>query len=99
MHARVTTIQLQPGMTEKLTAIFQGAVVPAAKEQQGFKGGQLLTDRNTGKAVAVSLWETEADLAASEASGYYQAQMAKLAGVGFFAGPPVRETYQVSVQV
>jgi heme-degrading monooxygenase HmoA len=96
MHARVTTIQLQPGMADRMSAIFEDSVVPAAKEQ---RGGLLLTDRNTGKAVAISLWDTEADLAASETSGYYQAQMAKLAGVGFFAGPPVRETYQVSVQV
>jgi heme-degrading monooxygenase HmoA len=99
MHARMTTIQLQPGMADRMSAIFEDSVLPVAKEQRGFKGGLLLTDRNTGKAVAISLWETEADVAASESSGYYQAQMAKLAGVGFFAGPPVRETYQVSVQV
>jgi hypothetical protein len=44
------------------------------------------------------LWETEADMAASEASGgYYQVQIAR--GAHFFAAPPVRETYQVNIQV
>jgi heme-degrading monooxygenase HmoA len=99
MYARATTIQLRPGMTDRMSAIFQDDVVPAAQQQPGFRGGLLLTDRDSGKVIAISLWETEADLAAGEASGYYQAQMAKLAGVGFFAGPPVRETYQVAVQV
>jgi heme-degrading monooxygenase HmoA len=98
MHARVVTVQLQPGMIDRAIAIFQESVIPAAHQQKGFKSIQLLTDRNTGKAVVVSLWETEADLAASEAGGYYQAQIVKFSGVGVFAGPPVRETFVVSVQ-
>lgn len=98
MHARVVTVQLQPGTTDRAIAIFEESVVPAATEQQGFNGTLLLTDRATGKAVSITMWETEADLTASEASGYYQAQIVKFAGVGIFAGPPVRETYEVSVQ-
>ena len=99
MHARVTTIHLQPGMLDRTSALFRDDVVPAAKEQQGFKGGLLLTDRSTGRAIAISLWDTEEALVASESSGYYQAQIDKLAGVGFLAGPPDRESYEVSVQV
>jgi hypothetical protein len=86
-------------MSDKTAALFHEAVVPAAKEQAGFKGGLLLTDRSSGKTVAISLWDTAEALAASERSGYYQAQIDKLAGVGFLAGPPVRESYEVSVQV
>ncbi len=99
MHARVVTVQLQSGMTDRAIAIFRESVVPAAQGQHGFKGLQLLTDRNTGKALVISLWETDADLTASETSGYYQTQVIKFAGVGIFAGPPVRETYEVNVQV
>jgi heme-degrading monooxygenase HmoA len=95
----MVTVQLQPGMTDQAIAIFQTSVVPAAREPQGFKGGLRLTDRNTGKFVSISFWETAADLTASETSGYYQAQVNKLAGVGVFAGPPVRDAYEVSVQV
>ena len=51
MQARVVTIQFQPGMTDRAIAIFQESVVPAAREQQGFTGGLLLTDRTTGKPL------------------------------------------------
>ena len=97
MHARVVTIQTQPGKTEEAIRIYRDSVMPAAKEQKGFKSALLLTDPDTGKGVSVTLWETEADQKASEASGYFQQQIAKFAAV--FAGPPVREAYVVSVQV
>jgi heme-degrading monooxygenase HmoA len=71
MHARLTTIQLQPGMTERLGAIFNETVLPAARQQGGFRGGLLLTEAATGKAVLVSLWESEAHLLAGEGNGYY----------------------------
>jgi heme-degrading monooxygenase HmoA len=99
MHARVTTIQLQPGMTDRLEGIFNESVLPAARQQEGFRGGLLLASGSTGKAVLVSLWESEADLQAGESNGYYVEQVARLAGVGLFAGPPVRETYEVKLQV
>jgi heme-degrading monooxygenase HmoA len=99
MHARLTTIQLQPGMTDRLEGIFSESVLPAAKQQDGFRGGLLLAAPGTGKAVLVSLWESEADLQAGESSGYYVEQISKLAGVGLFAGPPARETFEVKAQV
>ena len=97
MHARAVTVQIQPGKIDEAIAIYRDSVMPAAKQQKGFKGAWLLTDRNTGKGLSVTLWETEADLTAGEASGYYQEQIAKFGGV--FAMPPVREHYEVSVQV
>ena len=98
MYARVVIVQLTPGRTDQAITIFNESVLPAARTQQGFRGAYLLTDHHTGKFISVSLWETETDLNASEASGYYQEQVAKFAGVGVFAGAPVRETYQVSAQ-
>jgi quinol monooxygenase YgiN len=54
----------------------------------------LLTDPNTGKATSIALWETEADIRASEASGYYKEWVAKLSDV--LTLPPVKELYEVS---
>lgn len=96
MYARVTTVQIQPGKADEAIGIFRDSVVPAAKQQKGFKGGLLLTDRNTGKGLSIALWETEADMRAGEASGYYQQQLAKFKDI--FGAPPVREQYEVSVQ-
>lgn len=98
MYARVTLAQLQPGKVDELLQFLREHVVPAAQAQQGFKGLLLLTDETTNKGTAIALWETEADLAASEANdGYYTVQLAR--GAHFFAAPPVRETYQVTLQV
>ena len=98
MYARATLAQLQPGKIDELTRFLRDNVVPAAQAQQGFKGLLLLTDDNTNKGIAVALWETEADLVASEANdGYYTVQLAR--GARFFAAPPVREAYQVTLQV
>jgi heme-degrading monooxygenase HmoA len=98
MYARVTLAQLQPGMIDELIQFLRDNVVPAAQAQQGFKGLLLLTDDNTNKGIAVALWEAEADMAASESSdGYYSVQLAR--GAHFFAAPPVREAYQVTLQV
>ncbi len=98
MYARVTLAQLQPGQVDELLQFLRDNVVPAAQAQQGFKGLLLLTDETTNKGIALALWETEADLAASESSdGYYTKQLAR--GAHFFAAPPVREVYQVTLQV
>ena len=98
MYARVTLAQLQPGQIDELLQFLHDNVVPAAQESQGFKGLMLLTDEATGKSIAIGLWETEADMAASESpDGYYTKQLAR--GAHFFATPPVREVYQVTLQV
>jgi heme-degrading monooxygenase HmoA len=97
MYARVVTVQSQPGKTEEAVRIYRDSVMPAAKQQQGFKSAFLLTDPTTGKGVSITLWETEADMRVGEASGYFQEQLAKFAQV--FAAPATREGYEVSVQV
>ncbi len=46
--------------------------------------------------VAFGLWDSEADLLASERA-YYQTKLAEVSDL--LAGPPLRESYEVSVQV
>ncbi len=70
--------------------------VPVLKEQKGSKGQLLLTQRDTGKAVSINLWETEGDLTAFETSPLYREVLGNTAGV--LAGPPAGERYAVSVQ-
>jgi len=94
MHAAVNHTQIQPGKMNEAIAIFRDSVVPAASQQRGNRGSILLTDPNTNKAIAIALWETEADAAGVITSGWYQEQVAKL--TDFIAGPPVREVYEVS---
>ncbi len=95
MNARVTIVQIVPGKLDEAVSLYRDSVVPAAKQQKGCKGLYLLTDRNTGRGISITLWETEADMMAGENSGYYQQQLAKFKDV--FGAPPVREAYDVSV--
>ena len=82
MHVRVTTIQLQPGKVDQAVRIYQESVVPARKTTGRVSERQtLLIDRAANKGVAITYWASEADLMASEASGYYQEQVAKFAPI------------------
>jgi quinol monooxygenase YgiN len=93
MHARVTTIQAQPGKLDEAIPLYQQSVIPAAQQQPSFRSTTLMSDRVSGKGMTITLWASEAELQASEASGYYQAQLAKFGPL--LAAPPVREVYEV----
>ena len=65
MHARVT---LSHGLAAEVDAtigkIREG--LPTLQKQHGFKAMYVLVDRKAGKGITFSLWETEADMIASE---------------------------------
>jgi heme-degrading monooxygenase HmoA len=96
MYARVTIGQILLAKMDEAIGIYRNSVVPAAKQQKGFKGLYVLTNRKTGKGLTIALWETEADMTAGENSGYYQQQVAKFKDI--LSAPPVREAYEVTVQ-
>ena len=95
MYARVVTNQIQAGKMDEWLALIRDSVVPSLKEQNGFLGFVALADREHDKRIGYSMWASEADLAASETSGNYQQQIARLGAV--LAAPPVREAYELTV--
>ncbi len=97
MHSQVVRATLQPGTMDNGIALFNDSVAPAVRERTGFQNAYLLVDRAKNKVIAVSLWDSEADVAALISSGFYQEQVAKFAAL--FAGPPEREVYEVAVAV
>ncbi len=96
MYARVITVHTQPGKIAEATAVYRDSILPAARQQKGFHNGFLLTDAVTGKGVSVTLWDTEADMKAGEASGYLQQQLGKMTNL--LASPPQREALVVSAK-
>jgi len=94
MYARTALMQGRPDTMNEAARIFSESVLPAAKQQKGFKGALFLTDPATGKGMSVTLWETEEDLKAGESSGYFREQIAKFGPL--MAGPPTREVYVVA---
>ena len=96
MFARVTMIQVKSNKLDEAIKIYEESVNPERKAQKGSRAAYLLTDRKTGKGIAITLWDSEEDAIANEQSGYYQEQLNKFKDV--FAAPPVREGYEVSFQ-
>lgn len=66
MYARVTTVQGRPDQIDDAVRLIENDVIPAAELMSGFKGGHWLADREHGKMIAVTYWETEDDMVASD---------------------------------
>lgn len=96
MHARVIFLTVQQGKTDEAIKFFQDYGLPKMKKQKGFKGLFELTNRDTGKWMHITLWNTEADITAAVNSSDYREALAKMAA--FFAGSPTIELYEVSVK-
>ena len=96
VYAQVTTFQVEPGKLDEFAGRVRETLEPAVAQQRGYRGGLLLTDRATGKVLAVSLWETDADLQAAEPAGGYRDVLGLLLGV--VPGSEVQETYEVSMR-
>ena len=77
MYARVTTFHLQVKAMEEATRIYEESIIPAAKNQPGFKNAFFLTNRNAGKFVAITIWEDIKFALDNQKSGYFQQQIDK----------------------
>ena len=96
MHARVTTCQIQPGTMDELMPFYESA----AQQQKGMKGfvsTQLLADRAANKWMVVTLYESLADLEASDT--LMRQSLADPRVAAALAGTPVIAVYEVAMQV
>jgi heme-degrading monooxygenase HmoA len=76
MYARITTVQIPLDQIDAIRQRLQGLGSNSALAQEhGFKGTTALLDPQTGTALTIALWETEADLQASLTG--HQARMAR----------------------
>jgi heme-degrading monooxygenase HmoA len=66
MQARVTTFEGPADQLEEGARQARDQILPAVRQLAGFKGMYLLADRGSGKALAITLWESEEALRASE---------------------------------
>ena len=81
MFARVSTFQGPPDQTAEGIRVAREQILPAARLMDGFKGIYLLYDRESGKSLSITLWETEADMRASEeAASRVRAESAETSG-------------------
>ena len=95
MFARLTTVYVKPDRVDKAIEIFNESIIPAAREQEGYQGADVLVDRESGKGVVITFWETEENAIANEENKYYQEQLLKT--VVLFIADPRREGFDVGV--
>src|SRR4028119_2249590 len=94
MHARVSTIQGAPGKVDDVLRQTQEQTLPQLQKMEGFKGFVALGDRQSGKMLGVSFWESEEALRATdEAASSVRSEAAETAD-GIVAGV---EEYEVLV--
>jgi Antibiotic biosynthesis monooxygenase len=95
MYARVVTFQFQSGKLDEALQIARESILPEIRQRAGVQEITLLLDRSTNKMVAMSLWQTEADLQADMPNA--PARLAKTSSL--VAATPLVETYEVAEHV
>ena len=91
--SRVIRGKVEPEKHQEAFAIFTDDIIPAAKEQEGFRGANLFTNPQNGKFISTTIWKTEENMTASDTSGYLKEQLDKVATL--LTEPPVIEHYIV----
>jgi heme-degrading monooxygenase HmoA len=94
MFAQVNSVQTA---ADKVAGLVEWAEeqLPAARETPGFKGLYLLADRQTGKVMTISLWDSADDLRQHEGRG---AQIREEASSELGVAPTPVDIYEVLLQ-
>ena len=64
MYARATTLRASPEHVDEAIVHYQEGI-PSLREIAGNRGAILLVDRSEGKAISVTLWESDEAMQAS----------------------------------
>lgn len=93
MYARSTSIQAQPSNIDAGVTYVRDEVMPALAALDGFVGLSLLVDRESGRCIAASAWETEdAERSSAERVGPLRERAAEV-----FGGTATAETWEIGL--
>jgi heme-degrading monooxygenase HmoA len=93
VYARSTTIEAQPSLIDAGIAHIRDEVMPALEQVDGCVGMSLLVDRETGRCIATSAWETQEAMHAS-AEGV---RPVRDAAARAFGGSPNVDEWEIAV--
>jgi heme-degrading monooxygenase HmoA len=71
VFARVSEFEARPEQLDEMKREGVEHVLPALRIQEGFNGGMVLADRQSGKVLAVALWESEQAMDATEEAAHW----------------------------
>ena len=95
MHARVTTIHMDPARVDEAVAQVEEEDLPTWKNLDGFKGFTLVLDRSSGKVIGTSYWATQEQMQNSEDADVESRQ--RTADTGGAEEPPQVERFEVAL--
>lgn len=95
VHARVTTIEMDPAKLDETVARVEEEDLPTWRGLDGFKGFTLLVDRKSGKVIGTSYWATKEQMQNSEDAVSESRQRA--ADTGGASSPPEVERFEVAL--
>lgn len=99
MFVRLGSFEVVPGRLDELRAIYNRDCVPIVKAAPGNVDVYLMEPADgagpgTGPIIACTIWRTEADAVAYEASGTAREVVARVKPL--FAGPPTLRSYRIT---
>jgi hypothetical protein len=95
MHARMSTIPMDPGRIDEAISQFEEEDLPKIQELDGFRGFTMHVDRSSGKAIGIAYYSTKEQLDASEeAVKSIRQRVADTAGA---TTPPEVELFEVAI--
>jgi heme-degrading monooxygenase HmoA len=95
MHARMTRSRVAPTIVDDAVRILESSILPAAREQPGYRGYLHLVDRATGDGVSITLWASDDEMRAGETGSYFREQISKVRSL--LTGEPDVRGYEVAV--
>ena len=93
MHARVSIAQIRPDTGDQVLAVWRQHIIPALRQQRGFRRVQLLHDPGSERTMSLSFWDSEADADASRNSDFMRGALAAL--LPFHASTPDQQHMQL----
>jgi len=93
MYARVTYVQAPEGKVEEGLNLWRKNVLPVTMGREGFTGTISMIDRNTGKALSITMWDLEEDLVASTEAEYHLQAVNRFSE--FFQGAHEPENFEI----
>jgi heme-degrading monooxygenase HmoA len=94
VYARVSTLEGPPELMDEGLRQAREVVLPGAKQIEGFKGMIALGDRQSGKTLGITFWESEELMRASEEAAARLCEESAEAGGDTIAGV---ERYEVGL--
>ena len=94
MYARLYSARAKDGKLDEMIRVWSEEDIPLMGSVRGYRGACLLTDRESGRGISITLWDSEEDSEADEKSDLHQEQLGMFADI--LAEEPVRAGYEIS---